>query len=67
MLTLVTRISPLAVWALVGLEMLVAAPLAIGEHSFANDLVGLTQTVLLATIPLHSFPRAPTVMLTLHG
>ena len=67
MLTLVTRISTLAVWTLVALEMLVAALLAIGEHSLANDLVGLTQTMLLATIALQSFPRTPTVMLTLHG
>ena len=66
MLALVTRVSTLAIRALVGLQMFLAAFLAIGEHSFTDDLMGLAETVLLATIPLHSFPGTPTVMRTLH-
>ena len=66
MLTLGTTASTLATWALVDLEMCSVASRAILLFSFTPDHVSLTEIALLATIPLHSFPRTPTVMRLLH-
>ena len=66
MLTLGIRASTLATWALVDLEMLVVARRAIRLLVFTPDHVGLTETAEHATIPLHSFPRTPTMMRWLH-
>ena len=61
-----TTASTLAPWALVDLEMFFVASLAILQLVFTLDHVSLAETSLLATIPLHSFPRTPTVMRWLH-
>ena len=66
MLTLGTTASTLAPWALVNLEMWLVTSCAIRLLILAPDHVSLTETALLATIPLHSFPRTPTVVRLLH-
>ena len=66
MLVLVTRVSTLALWALVDLEMFFVACRAILQLILTLDHVSLAVMALLATIPLHSFPRTSTVVRWLH-